>query len=120
MQEFEEFFNEEKIDFSDPKHTYKPDSIKVRVECKCGLTHILPIVMNLNDEIVVYWRHRNSTFRKMPFGKIQCLGCRNIFFTKREAEKLWSDHQVEKKNEVRDYLKSLLKDNVDLNLIQEN
>lgn len=119
MNEFEGFFKEEEIEYTDPKHIYKPDSIELKVECKCGITHMLPIVMNLNDQIEIYWRHRNCTFRKLPFDKIQCLGCKSTFFNQRDAEKKWAQYQVDKKMQNRDYLKSLLEESHDINLYEE-
>lgn len=108
MKEFKGFFEEEEILYTDPKHTYKPDLIELRVDCNCGLTHILPIVMNLNDQIEIYWRHRNCTFRKLPLGKIQCLGCKSIFFNQSDSEKMWAKYQVDKKIKNRDILRNLL------------
>ena len=119
MNEFEGFFKEEETEYNDPKNTYKPDSLELKVACKCGLTHILPIVINLNDQIEIYWRHRNCTFRKLPFDKIQCLGCKNTFFNQRDAEKKWAQYQVDKKKQNRDNLKSLLEESYDTILNEE-
>jgi len=105
-----EFENDQ---YEDPEHTFREEMIELRVECKqCYHMHTLNIVMNYNDEIMVYQTRRNDTFyERKHLGKFECRFCGNYFFTYKEMRELWAEEFAKKRNqnslqEIKDSLNS--------------
>lgn len=117
------FFVVEPKEYSDPEHTFRDELLELKITCgNCSRDHILPIVINFNDKLVVYKTQKNRTFSYLKnLFKFRCNFCKNYFFTFEQMQEAWVNAQVTKKKEsIQIELRNILKEKLHDDILENN